>query len=396
MPVSATHVIKALNKFYLDRRRCCRCGRQISTPMTEKWFESNWANAVPLIIFLIFMIIYIAAQTVLTACDGTKQSAFCSSINIRNHILFTPQKVFTETGDLVKDTDKDGKETESYRTSRKILANRYSGQIVWVFFVGINVFISIVALTIYLLLAIKTKKYKYVVSSIIISLVCGLIALSDDSPIIMPIIDASIKNADGGIGYIDYVIRLINFLTVTTMLATVLTISAILFRRRKGDEETLEKSQAAVEGKLRDLSEKVEDLRLVLYFATALLIIGVLQISSLLSWTATFYPENELNNFFSTITFVIGSSYTLLLASIYLPSYYILQNRADIYVNASLKSTEANSLQDKEDLPKDYKLQFFSFSFLDSLPRLLIILAPLLTGTIAEHFVRIFNSFAPK
>jgi hypothetical protein len=366
--------------------------------MTEKWFESSWANATPLIIFIIFMIVFLAGQEVLSVC-GQSNSLFCSSIDIKNHILFTPQKVFTETDgkiSLIKDKDKDGNETETYAVSRKILANRYSGQIAWIFFVGINVLISIIGLTIYLLLAVKTKRYKYVVAGLIITLAFGIVALIHNSPIVMPIVDAAIKSGDGGIAYVEYVLKLLNFLAVTTMLATVLTISAILFRHIPRDSEMGEKSQESVEIKLLDLSEKVEDLRLVLYFATALLIVGVLQLSALLNWTATFYPENELNNFFSTITFVIGSSYTLLLASIYLPAYYVLQNRATIYVNASLKSTSANSLQNRDDLPKDFKIQFFSFSFMDSLPRLLVILAPLLTGTMTDQFLRIFNSFAGK
>ncbi|HEX8370426.1 MAG TPA: hypothetical protein VF604_17900 [Pyrinomonadaceae bacterium] len=366
--------------------------------MTEKWFESSWANATPLIIFIIFMMIFLAGQQVLNVCNESN-SSFCSSIDIKKHILFAPQKVFTETDGkpgLIKDKDKDGNETETYAVSRRILANRYSGQIVWIFFVGINILISIIGLTIYLLLAVKTKKYKYVVCGLIITLAFGIIALIHNSPIIMPIIDSAIKTGDGGIAYIEYAVKLLNFLAVTTMMATVLTISAILFRHSLRDSEAEEKSQESVERKLRDLSEQVEDLRLVIYFATAMLIVGVLQISSLLSWTATFFPENELNSFFSTITFVIGSSYTLLLAAIYLPAYYVLQNRATIYVNASLKSTAADSLQNKEDLPKDYKLQFFSFSFIDSLPRVLVILAPLLTGTISEQFIRIFNSLAQK
>jgi hypothetical protein len=366
--------------------------------MTEKWFESSWANATPLIIFIIFMIVFLAAQAVLDVCDESN-SLFCSSIDIKNHILFAPQKVFTETDGktgLLKDKDKEGKETETYAASRKIMANRYSGQIVWIFFVGINFFISIVGLTIYLLLAVKTKKYNYVAGGLIISLVSGLVALFHNSPIINPIIESAVKTGDGGIGYVEHIARLLDFLAVTTMTATVLTISAILFRSTARDSETEEKSQQSVERKLLDLSEKVEDLRMVIYFATALLIVGVLQISSLLNWTATFFPENELTSFFSTITFVIGSSYTLLLAAIYLPAYYVLQNRANIYVNASLKSTAANSLQNKDDLPKDYKLEFFSFSFMDSLPRLLVIVAPLLTGTMTDQFIRIFNSFTAK
>jgi hypothetical protein len=363
--------------------------------MTEKWFESNWANAAPLIIFLIFLIIYSATQTVLTAC-ASPNSSFCSSIDLGKDVLFSPQKVYTESGERIKDVDKDGKETNTYKTSRKVMANRYSGQIVWIFFVGINLFLSVVGLTIYLLLAIKTKKYKYVVGGLIISLLFGLIALFDDSPIIKPIVEAAIKNGEGGIRYADDALRMINFLAVTTMTATVLTITAILFRKRQSETEMDEKSQEAVERRLLHLSEKVEDLRLVLYFATALLIIGVLQVSALMNWTATFYPADELNSFFSTISFVIGSAYTLLLASIYLPSYYVLQNRASIAVNASLKSTTTGSLQNREDLPKDYKLQFFNFSILDSLPRILVILAPLLTGTIMEQFLNIARSLAGK
>jgi len=365
--------------------------------MTEKWFESSWANATPLIIFILFMIVLLAAQAVLHVCNESN-SRLCSSIDIKTHILFKPQKVFADEGklNLIKDKDTDGKELETYAVSRKTVADRYSGQIVWVFFAGINILISVVGLTIFLLLAIKTKKYKYVVAGLIFSLLVGTVAFLQKSPIISPIVEATMQSGDGGVSYVGDVVKLLNFLAVTTMLAMVLTISAILFRNTLPAAAKGEKSQEAVENKLRDLSEKVEDLRLVLYFATALLIVGVLQISSLLNWMATFFPVNELKGFFSTITFVFGCAYTILLASIYLPAYYVLQNRAMIYVNASLKSTQPDSLQSKEDLPKDYKLQFFSFSVMDTLPRVLIILAPLLTGTVTEQFLGIFNSLTHK
>jgi hypothetical protein len=133
---------------------------------------------------------------------------------------------------------------------------------------------------------------------------------------------------------------------------------------------------------LKQLSTKMKYLRLILYVGTVMLIVGVLLIRSMYQWSLAFILMDEqaikvADSFYSDLLSAEGGFFTLILAAVYLPAAFILRNRAE-----SLDGLpEPNA--DKEKLLQDYNL---TFSFTESLPRLLVILGPLLTGLIGNLF----------
>lgn len=102
-------------------------------------------------------------------------------------------------------------------------------------------------------------------------------------------------------------------------------------------------------------------------------------------WAVTFIAQdteiiNNANSFFTTLLSAEGGYFTLTLAVVYLPAAYILQRHADVLIESEKDETVRQEMQKKYN---------FNFSFLESLPRLLAILGPLLAGSVGELIVRI-------
>ncbi len=134
---------------------------------------------------------------------------------------------------------------------------------------------------------------------------------------------------------------------------------------------------------LRELSKRMNYLRLVLYVGTLLLVVGVLLMRSIFHWSLAFIPPTEdgvdkiVESFTSSIVTAEAGFYTLILAGVYLPAALILQWRA-----RSLQKLPED-VSEKDKVLQGYGL---TFSFKESLPRLVAILGPFLVGPVGELF----------
>lgn len=324
------------------------------------------------------MAIYLLAQATLTQCKEGKTPRFpCSPGVIQKEVIPERDKITSFEDSLRKQTVKreDGKQEETDTPYRKLMADRYGKQFIWTFLISINIFVGIGSLSIYFLLAYKAVQLRYILAGLFICLVLDAVSACffDESPVISSLIKKTIAN---GLGTpenlsVEGVVKFVNFVADATAIATPFALCAILFRKPKEVSETQ-----------KTLLEQLEDLRLVLYVAAILLVVGVLRMSSVLSWSSAFLPSDvavAINSFFATFTFVVGTAYTVLLAVIYIPAYYILKKRAEFLIGDS--SPDAANLLEK------FKLGFFEFSLKDSLPRIVAIIAPFLTGTVAEELI---------
>lgn len=135
---------------------------------------------------------------------------------------------------------------------------------------------------------------------------------------------------------------------------------------------------------LKQIGAQMKLLRVVLYAGTFMLVSGVLLIRSVYQWSVAFLLRDDLalkvgDKFLSDLLSIEGAYFTLVLAVVYLPAAFILQRRAD-------SLTELPELEaEKEQVLKDYGL---GFSLMQSLPRVLAILGPVLAGPIGELFSR--------
>jgi hypothetical protein len=130
---------------------------------------------------------------------------------------------------------------------------------------------------------------------------------------------------------------------------------------------------------LKQLSRRMKYLRLILYAGTSLLVTTVLLKKSIYEWALAYTPQDgaieTARNFVASLLTLDGGFYTLVLAAAYLPAALLLYRRAQLLIGPSLDEAE------KESKLKEYGL---SFSLKESLPRILAILGPFLTGPAAD------------
>jgi hypothetical protein len=125
----------------------------------------------------------------------------------------------------------------------------------------------------------------------------------------------------------------------------------------------------------KELRKRHRLLRYVLFTSAALLVIGVLRLSTTLNWGASFIPsDSEVGKFIgplvSGIVSSLGTVYTLLIAGMYFPAVLLLRARTNELAEA------ANSVAPDAWLSEN-GLTLSSSAWL---PRIVAILAPLMAG----------------
>ncbi len=132
------------------------------------------------------------------------------------------------------------------------------------------------------------------------------------------------------------------------------------------------------------ISQAMKRLQRILYASTVLLVVGVLTERSIFQWGLAFISQDKAiqtaaQNLSASILAIDGGFFTLALAVVYLPAAIVLKHKAEHLVTP-LEPAE------KEKVLQGYGL---NFSFTESLPKLVAILAPLLAGPVGELFVRL-------
>lgn len=177
----------------------------------------------------------------------------------------------------------------------------------------------------------------------------------------------------GTIGWINKFNRFIEAVSLTGTLSLAVAACAIV---RQPKPNGLNEEQ---------LMRRVKLLRLVLYVGAATLVMAVLRLAATHAWAISYLPpDTEPGKSISTlITGIVGSlgtSYTLLIAGIYLPAALILRERL-----RNLKAAEA----DPEGFLATHGL---SPTLTRILPRVMALIAPLLAGPLGDALVKLINS----
>ena len=132
-------------------------------------------------------------------------------------------------------------------------------------------------------------------------------------------------------------------------------------------------------GGLKQLSERMKYLRLILYAGTTLLVTTILLKKSIYQWALAYTVQDAAletaRDFVASLLALDGAFYTLVLAAAYLPAALVLYRRAQSLVGPSLEAGE-----------QETKLQAYglNFSLKEAIPRILAILGPFLTGPAAD------------
>jgi hypothetical protein len=371
--------------------------------MKENLFEKKWLSLTPLLILIGFLIIYVFAQNGFiesnlnfsneecTARKKNNEQADCARVE-PTYIFSTATEPFDQAGNLVKD------EKQSDTQSRAKIAERYNGRLLAMFMIAANVLFGLIAFSIFFFLIERLQGYKWAFGLIAVSILFGFIlSFTDRMPLMEPILRNTIGSLWGGMAGIFDVIRLVNSIAYGATLAFVFAICVNLYPEKNGsavsgdanEKKAPEKidSQDDAMKKLQDLADKKANLETLLYIGTVLLIVGVLRMTAMGNWSLAFMtPETAkiANTFFAHLTTVIGGFFTLLLATAYIPAIYILQQRHQVLLDRYAE----NGI----DTAKEAEKTDFIFSMKDALPKIIAIIAPFLTGPIAE----LFKNLIPK
>jgi hypothetical protein len=137
-------------------------------------------------------------------------------------------------------------------------------------------------------------------------------------------------------------------------------------------------------GGAKQLARRMKYLQGVLYAGTFLLVTTILLKKSIYQWSLAFTSREEgavrvAEKFISSLLAVEGGFYTLVLVAVYIPAAVILQRRANHLEELPDEGAEREKQLNEYDI---------SFSFTESLPRLLAILGPVLAGPVGELLSR--------
>jgi len=263
-------------------------------------------------------------------------------------------------GDLVTDQE------------RQLTALRFSGRINWYFLSDIFLYVCLSSLIVSVVISYKVSPHPHIawtLGILILSAVDWLFFHANQQFHMAVFIALFDKAITSDVHNIADSVNFLNSIGNASLLALLLTICMTLLPL-PGNSEAED---------LKELSVRTKYFNIALYSGTALLVTGMLIKLSIYQWTLAFIVQDNsvdiAKNFLNSLLTWEGGFYTLVLAAAYLPSMLILQRRASISMDPSMPEQE-----------KDTKLKDLgvNFSLRESLPHILAILAPFLTGPVGD------------
>lgn len=366
--------------------------------MANGWITGRQGAVAPILTVAVLIIVYGLSQSIFIECKP--KFAKCLPFSAGYIFTLNTGSPINEITNLVS-----GEDQNQVKNNRKLIAERYSGRVVWVFLVAVSALLCLASFFATYRLIYKSSSFRKESAATRTTFFVGLSLLlgfllwffpRSYTPVMMDILKATIaQQGQFGMPIVFETMNLINSLTYAAAFMLVFASCAILLPRKSvaetdtRDEDTKPNETDKAEGedlevianRLAAVSEQMKDLRIVLYFGTFLLIVGVLRMSAVTQWTLAFISPDALDaakSFHITLSSVAGGFNSLILAAVYLPAAYILQRRAELFAN------ELPLPPDKQE--ETLKSKGFTFSFRESLPRALAILGPLLAGPIGELF----------
>lgn len=256
---------------------------------------------------------------------------------------------------------------------QKITALRYSGRMTWYFLGEIFLFVSIGSVAVASVLTYQLfpkNQALWMFGGIILSFLVGLFLYANPKYHMLIFLTLFGKTITPDVPAISQITNFLNSFGNVAVFTLLLTICFTLIPTQ---------SKPFSEG-MKELSRRMKILRTVLYTGTFLLVTAILLKKSIYQWSLAYISQDEAiigvaRDFVSSLLTLEGGFYTLVLAAGYLPAALVLQRRAQLLFDESADEVE-----------KEKKLQEFgtTFSFKESLPHILAILGPLLTGPIGD------------
>lgn len=337
----------------------------INAVLNSKLISSRCICVIPVVTLVIFVGFYACAEWLVVQC-GIESLVACRPMKAEELVpLALPNEAHT-----ILEPNLGVAQIEQ----------RYSGRMYWVFLASAYILVCIFILCILWLIAARwLDGWKWASALIFVGLVIGaLLAYFDSIPLAGPLFENTIQRKWSGITNFLSIVRLMGGVAHGTTVSVVLVIAAILYgprvrpgkgRKRKYEDE-------------KTLVEKRNHLTIVLYASTILLVTGILLWNQNYAWASSFIDQKQAADhtraFFSSVIASLGGFFTILLAAIYVPASFIIFERAKLAIRMRRVPWT--------DVPEELQKRGLTFSFAESLPRILAIAAPLLTGPVAKLF----------
>lgn len=381
--------------------------------MKKEWFEKGRIIALPIALFVVFLAAYYLSQSFLVQCMGSPGlvRAGCENVNLEYIYKTSPEAVGNEHQQSA-DTDVNDLK------NRKNNAERLGGRYTWIFSFVANVMVALGAMGIFLFILNKWTSISITGESlpkmttgrtlgwlskkpgtaICVAVAAAIIIIPFIfSDLYMPttraVFESTIQTKAFGIAGIG---GLLDFANAVTFAATFIFVFALcVLAYPRTEERVLDNpdDKKEVKAAVDRLVEKKDDLRIMLYVATFLLVLCIFRMTTSFTWTLTFMtPESAegMKVFFASFTNVMGGFFTLLLAATYLPAAYIVNKRGETAAKLlpkpkTVRARARAAVPEKASEPPEKKAApDFKFSLVESLPRILAIAAPLLAGPLAD------------
>ena len=268
----------------------------------------------------------------------------------------------------------------------RVAAQRYEGRLVWMFFIGISTLLYGAGIGVGILLIRGAPRARGNLVPYFSAMALPAAALvwffgqnAESHMIIMsPVLKHTIANGGVLLG-LQSVPDVMNWFNAATYGVTLFMLLAccvlIAPERNPPSVPDAESLTAAIDA----LSAQMRSLRIFLYVGTVLLVVGVLRMNAVFSWAYSFLAIVDaaaLQGIRLTSVSILGAFYSLLLACVYVPAAWVLRERAAALIRVSGALPEARQQQAaRTDI---------SLSLADAFPRILAIVAPLLTGPVGE------------
>lgn len=349
--------------------------------------SSKWLAALPLGLFVLFVLGFILSTSKLTRC-GEKRMAGCKEIagaSIANLIELDKTDVMQglyAKPDAIKDSAKARVAATVPTSNHKAAMMRIERRYIWAFFTGLSGVFSILSLLLAVGIADRFSKRPAVSSAVVVLPTLVLAAVLTAFPmehmgVVHPLLEATIASKDAVLG-MPRLPGLMSFLNgVSSAVALAMAISLWFLVRVPETTDAELKDSDVVKQRMADVRRRNVFLQIFLFVATAALVTGVLRMNATVHWIQAFLPPGHqagLDGLRTTMVSTIGGFYSILLAIMYIPTAAILKVHADRLTNGAPADTLGVAATREE----------FEFQWSKVLARVVAILGPLLAGPIGE------------
>jgi hypothetical protein len=277
-------------------------------------------------------------------------------------------------------------------------AKRHSGRYVWGFFVSVGFLLSLAAFGVAGLLLTRTPEEETPPYGIFLAIVfvpaaaVGIMMWLNPEghmSMIWGALNSTVVSGTLGEPRAAGVMNLANSVGMSSALATIIACTLLLVGPRMQPasppgEPAGQDAADRLRHRLAPITHRLRHLRIFLYLATVLLVVGVLRMQAVMNWVLAFVTAEDaeaLAELLGTVPSVVGAFYSLVLAAVYLPTAYILRARAEKVI------TDAEA-------PPEVKAEargttVLSHSLDTTLPRIAALLGPLLAGPFASLLERL-------